>query len=86
MVSTMVTIMVTMVLWVKVKIIYSGIKMLDPIITKPFFYLGFFSQTFTEQQGKGDAISLTLLYHFHLLHIHLEVNQTITPESSPQHS
>ena len=72
-------------LWVKVKVIYSGLKMLETIITKPFFYLGFLSQTFTGKQGKGDAISLTPLYHFHLLHRHLEFNQAITAESSPQH-
>ena len=27
---------------------------------------------FTGQQEKGEAISLTLLYHFHSLHRHLE--------------
>ena len=59
--------------------------MLETIITKPFFYLDFLSQTFTGQQGKGDAIFLTPLYHFHPLHRHLEVNQAITAESSPQH-
>ena len=59
--------------------------MLETIITKPLFYLGFLPQTFTGQQGKGDAIALTPLYHFHSLHRHLEVNQAITAESSPQH-
>ena len=59
--------------------------MLETIITKPLFYLGFLSQTFTGQQGKGDAIALTPLYHFHPLLRHLEVNQAITAESSPQH-
>ena len=59
--------------------------MLETIITKPFFYLGFLSQTFAGQQGKEEAISLTPLYHFHPLHRHLEVNQAITAESSPQH-
>ena len=58
--------------------------MLETIITKPFFCLGFLSQTFTGQQGKGKAISLTPLYHFHPLYRHLEVNQVITAESSPQ--
>ena len=70
---------------VKVEIIYSGLKMLETIITKPFFYLGFLSQTFTGQQGKGDAIYLTPLYHFHPFHRHLEVNQVITADSLPQH-
>ena len=48
-----------------------------------FFYLGFLSETFTGQQSKGEAISLTPLYHFYPLHRHLEVNQEITAESSP---
>ena len=56
--------------------------MLETIIAKPFFYLAFLSQTFTGQQGKGDAISLTPLYHFHPLYRHLEVHQAITAESS----
>ena len=72
-------------LWVNVKVIYSGPKMLETIITKPFFNLGFFSQTFTGQERKAEAISLNLLYHFHPLHRHLDVNQAITAESSPQH-
>ena len=59
--------------------------MLETIITKPFFYLCFLPQTFTGQQGKGDAISLTPLYYFHLLHRHLEVNQAITAVSAPHH-
>ena len=49
-----------------------------------FSYLGFLSQTFTGQQGKGEAISLTPLYQFYPLHRRLEVNQAITAESSPQ--
>ena len=59
--------------------------MLETILTKPFFYLSFLSQTFTGQQGKGDAISLSPLFHFHLLHRHFEVNQAITAERSPLH-
>ena len=57
--------------------------MLETIIGKPFFYLSSLSQTFTGQQGKGDAISLTPLYHFHPLYRHLEVHQAITAENSP---
>ena len=38
---------------------------------------------FTEQQRKGEAISLTPLYHFHPLHKHLDIiSLTITEESS----
>ena len=39
---------------------------------------------FTGQQGKGEVISLIPLYHFHLLHRHLD-SQAITAESSPLH-
>ena len=83
--SLMVTIMAIMGIVGKGQVIYSSLKMLETIITKPLFYLGFLSQTFTGQQGKGEAISLTPLYHFHPLHRHLEVNQAITAESPPQH-
>ena len=40
---------------------------------------------FTGYQGKGDAIPLTLSYHFHPVHRYLDINWTITEESSPQH-
>ena len=33
---------------------------------------------FTGQYGKGEAISLTPLYHFNPLHRHLEISQAIT--------
>ena len=59
--------------------------MLETTITKPFFDLGFLSQTFTGQQGKGETISLSLLYHLRPLDRHLEVNQAITSESLSQH-
>ena len=60
--------------------------MLETIITKPFFIWVFFHKNtqFTGQQGKGESISLTPLYHYHPLHRHLEVNQAIIAESSPQ--
>ena len=38
---------------------------------------------FTGWQGEREAISLTHLYHFHPLHRHLDINRTITIESSP---
>ena len=40
---------------------------------------------FTGQQGKGEGISLTSLYHFHLLYGHLDINRAITAESLPLH-
>ena len=51
------------------------------------FYLGFLSRTFMihRQQGKGEAISLSPLYHFHPLHRHLDISRAITAESSPLH-
>ena len=39
----------------------------------------------TRLQGKGEDISLIPHYHFHLLHRHLDISQTITAESSPPH-
>ena len=40
---------------------------------------------FTGQQGKGEANSLTRLYHFHPLHRHLDSSRAITADSSPLH-
>ena len=40
---------------------------------------------FTRQQGKGEGIYLTPLYHFHPLHRHLDISRAITAESSPVH-
>ena len=40
---------------------------------------------FTGQQGKGEGIYLTSLYHFHPLHRHLGISRAITAESSPLH-
>ena len=45
-----------------------------------FIYLFFIGQG---QQEKGEAISLTPLYHFHPLHRHLDISHAITAESSP---
>ena len=40
---------------------------------------------FTGQQGKGEGIYLTPLYHFHPLYRHLDISRAITAESSPLH-
>ena len=40
---------------------------------------------FTGQQGKGEGINLTPLYHFHPLHRHLDISRAITADSSPLH-
>ena len=40
---------------------------------------------FTGQQGKGESIYLTPLYHFHPLHRDLDISREITAESSPLH-
>ena len=58
-----------------------------------FFVFFFFSilvffhehSQFTGQQGKGEGIYLTPLYHFHPLHRHLDISRAITAESSPLH-
>ena len=69
-----------------VKVMYSGLKMLETITTEAIVFLSwFFFQEHLEfigQQGKREAISLTPLYHFHLLHRHLDVCQVITAERS----
>ena len=57
------------------------------------FFLVFFSvwvffhehSLITGLQGKGEGISLTLHYNFHLLHRRLDVSRAITAESSPLH-
>ena len=53
-----------------------------------FFLSGFFfheHSRFTGQERKGEATSLTPLYHFHPLHRNLDISRVITAESSPQH-
>ena len=40
---------------------------------------------FTGQQGKGEGIYLTPLYHFHPLRGHLDISRAIAAESSPLH-
>ena len=40
---------------------------------------------FTKQQGKGEAISIIPLYHYHPLHRQLGSSRAITAERSPLH-
>ena len=49
-----------------------------------FFLSVFFHKhsQFTGQQGKGEAISLTILYHFVPIHRHLHISRAITAKSS----
>ena len=39
----------------------------------------------TGLQGKEESIPLTLHYHFHTLHRHLDITRAITAETSPLH-
>ena len=39
----------------------------------------------TGLQGKWEGIPLTLRYHFHPFHRHLDISRAITAESSPLH-
>ena len=39
----------------------------------------------TGLQGKGEGVSVIPHYHFHQLHIHLDISWVITAESSPLH-
>ena len=50
-----------------------------------FFCLGFLSRTFTNHRtaGEGKGISLSPHYHFHPLHIHLDISRVITAVSAP---
>ena len=62
-------------------------------MTKFVFFCFFFSvwvffydhSRITEQQGKGEGISLTPQYHFHPLHRHSDISRAIAAESSPLH-
>ena len=61
-----------------------------PLVISFFFFFCiwvFFHKhsRFTGQQGKGEAISLSPLYHFHPLYRHLDIGWAITAESSPLH-
>ena len=52
-----------------------------------FFHLSYLSRTFMIHRAicKGEAISLTPLSRFHLLHIYLDISPVITAESSTLH-
>ena len=52
-----------------------------------FFNLGFLSHTFTIHRtvGEGEAIYLTPLYHFDLIHRRLDISRAIAAKSSPLH-
>ena len=71
---------------------YGDLKMLETIITEAtFFSIWIFfheHSRFIGEQGNGEAISLTPLYHFHPLHRqlgHLDISLAITTEISPLH-
>ena len=40
-----------------------------------------FKNIHSSQQGKGENISLTPIYHFHLPNKHLDISQVITADS-----
>ena len=47
--------------------------------SKSFFFFHEHSR-FSGQQGKGEGIYLTALYHFHPFHRHLDISRAITAE------
>ena len=50
------------------------------------FFCFFFTDSYNTQDSMGrEAISLTLLYHFHPLHRHLDSSRAITTEGSSLH-
>ena len=51
------------------------------------FYLGFLLWTLTihRQQGKGEAISLNPLYHFHSFYRQWDISRVIAADRSPLH-
>ena len=63
------------------------------LVCYTYFFFFFFSiwvffhehSRFTGQQGKGEGIYLTPLYHFHPLHRRLDISRAIAAESSPLH-
>ena len=69
---------------------YSGLQVLETIITEAIFFLSgsSFTGIHDSQDNRGGeslSLSLTPLYHFHLLHRHLDISQAITAENSPMH-
>ena len=58
------------------------------LITGALFFIWVFFHEhlrFTGQQGKGEGIYLTSLYHFHSPHGPLDISCAIAAESSPLH-
>ena len=54
----------------------------------PFFSFWVFFHDHSQITGvkmKGEGISLSAHYHFHLVHRHFDISQAITSESSPLH-
>ena len=68
-----------------------NILLSSPCYLEKFMFFFFFSigvffhehSRSTGQQGKGEGIYLTPLYHFHPLHRHLDISRAITADSSP---
>ena len=56
-------------------------------LTRIFFYLDFFSRTFSIHKavGEGEGHSLIPLYHFQPLHRHLNIRHTFAAEILPLH-
>ena len=57
-------------------------------VSATFFFLSGFSFTnihdSQDSRGMGEGIFLTPLYHFHLLHRHLDIGRAITAENTPR--
>ena len=54
----------------------------------PIFFIWIFFyelSIITGQQGQGEAISLTPLYHFHPLHRNIDISPVITAELTSAH-
>ena len=63
----------------KITIISVDLDKISPFYLWVFFYEHL---RVTGQLGKGESIYLSLLYHFHPLHRHLDINRSIIAESS----
>ena len=60
-------------------------KLLSLLFFLPGFFFFHVHSRSRGQQGKAEGIYLTPLYHFHLLHRHLDISCAVTAESSPLH-
>ena len=74
----------------KLSLLHRWKKSSVSVLWKKFFFFSvrvFFREhsRFTEQQEKGEALSLASLYHFHPLHRHLDISPVIAAEISPLH-